>query len=168
MQHKLSGKILVVDDDKIFRNRLAKSLTSRGLEALEADNISSALEIAIKHKPKRAVLDLKMANESGLDLIKPLKEAVPGIQTIVLTGFGSIPTAVETLRLGAANYLAKPADADQIIDAFLEIPSKNQTLEDAQNEHIHKVLSDHDGNISQASKTLGIHRRSLQRKLSKN
>ena len=127
--------------------------------------------------PEFAVVDLKMPGKSGLELVKALREIDPSTKTIVLTGYGSIATAIDAVRLGATYYLSKPADADDIVAAFargeappLEPPDieyKAPSLARAEWEHINRVLSDCGGNISEAARRLGIHRRSLQRKLQK-
>jgi two-component system, response regulator RegA len=165
--------ILVVDDDLAFRERLVRAFRSRGLVARGAADVEAALALAREESPELAVVDLRMPGRSGLELVRELKAIDPATQVLVLTGYGSIATAVEAMRLGATGYLPKPADADEILAAFsrepgasappMEVPS----LARAEWEHIHRVLTDCGGNISQAARLLGIHRRSLQRKLSK-
>ena len=168
--------IVVVDDDQVFRNRLCRAFRDRGCEAHEADTKAECLQLATTVSPDLVLLDLKMPNLSGLDLIQDIKKVDPTITVIMLTGYGSIPTAMQALKLGADHYLAKPADADQILDAYMELstdatqrhtPTIVPSLARVEWEHIQRVLADCGGNISQAAKLLGIHRRSLQRKLSK-
>jgi two-component system, response regulator RegA len=168
--------IVVVDDDQVFRNRLCRAFRDRGCEAHEADTKAECLQLATSVSPDLVLLDLKMPNLSGLDLIQDIKKVDPTITVIMLTGYGSIPTAMQALKLGADHYLAKPADADQILDAYVELstdatqrptPTSVPSLARVEWEHIQRVLADCGGNISQAAKLLGIHRRSLQRKLSK-
>lgn len=168
-------KIMVVDDDRTFRDRLVSALSARQLQALGAASPSDARQLAEKFRPDRAVLDLRMPGGSGLDLVEELLELNPEMEIVVLTGYGSIATALEATRRGAVDYLAKPADADQILAAFDKNagaaappePQSAPSLARVEWEHIHRVLTDCEGNISQAARVLGIHRRSLQRKLSK-
>jgi len=168
--------VLVVDDDEIFRNRLCRAFRDRACEAHEAHTAQQTLELARNVSPDLVLLDLKMPGLSGLDLIQDIKKQDSTIAVIILTGYGSIPTAMQALKLGADHYLAKPADADQILDAYHQLdadsaakhtPTTVPSLARVEWEHIQRVLSDCDGNITQAAKLLGIHRRSLQRKLSK-
>ena len=171
--------IMLVDDDAIFRERLAKSFRNREYEVATANNCEEAVELARRDSPEFAVVDLRMPGRSGLELVKRLKQIDPSTRIIVLTGYGSIATAVDAIKLGATNYLSKPADADDIIATFSrgttaaiedtpsEAHSETPSLARAEWEHIHRVLSDCAGNISEAARRLGIHRRSLQRKLQK-
>ena len=169
-------KFLLVDDDEAFRTRLVKAFEKRGLEAVGAGSAAEALALVKRYVPQAAVIDLRMPGASGLELVSQLVILCPGIQTVVLTGYGSIATAVEAVRRGAINYLAKPLDADQILAAFEkkietvpQPPAADSTpsLARVEWEHIQRILHDCDGNISQAARTLGLHRRSLQRKLGK-
>jgi two-component system response regulator RegA len=168
-------KMLVVDDDATFRTRLAKALSSRGYETCDAGDAERAMEIARQENPHRAVVDLRMPGESGLHLVSKLVELDPDIEVIVMTGYGSIATAVEAMRRGAVDYLQKPCDADQIVAAF-DKERENETTETevvpslarVEWEHIQRVLTDCGGNISETARRLRIHRRSLQRKLFKS
>ncbi len=174
-------KLLVVDDDPIFRMRLMKAMSARGFASFGAANGDEALGVARTERPPAAVVDLKMPGMSGLDLVRRLNTIVPGIQVVVLTGYGSIATAVEAVRHGAVNYLTKPADAEQILAAFDREgegaaadasaaaggTDNPPSLARVEWEHIQRVLHDCEGNISLAARRLGLHRRSLQRKLSK-
>lgn len=167
-------KILVCDDDQIFRRRLVRALASRGYETIEATTPAEAIGFARRFKPQRAVLDLRMPQMGGLDLLQELIEIDVDIDVVILTGYGSIATAVEAVHRGAIDYLTKPADADQILASFdrdadyLPPAAAGQpSLARVEWEHIQRILSDCDGNISQAARRLGIHRRSLQRKLAK-
>jgi two-component system response regulator RegA len=172
--------LLLVDDDEVFRERLARAFRGRGFEVRTAGDVGLALSLAREDTPELAVVDLRMPGGSGLDLVRELKALDPSTEVVVLTGYGSIATAVEATKRGASNYLPKPADADDILQAFargrgdgdgesldpdgaLRAPS----LARAEWEHIHRVLGDCSGNISEAARRLGIHRRSLQRKLQK-
>ena len=167
--------VLIVDDDAIFRGRLARALESRGFDVRTAGDVPSGLALARQDSPELAVVDLRMPGGSGLELVKGLKEVDPATRIIVLTGYGSIATAVDATKLGATNYLPKPADADDILAAFERGAAPMSTTKDyqaptlarAEWEHIQRVLADCGGNISEAARRLGIHRRSLQRKLQK-
>ena len=169
--------ILLVDDSDEFRERLGRAFRDRGFDVRTASNYEDALMIAREQSPDRAVVDLRMPGKSGLELLRDLKQMDDSIEVLLLTGFGSIATAVDAVRLGATNVLTKPADADDILAAFergnsevdhpptfnVEVPSLART----EWEHIHRILADCNGNISEAARRLGIHRRSLQRKLQK-
>ncbi len=172
--------ILIVDDDEVYRNRLARAFVDRGYDTKTAGDFDAAVVAATADSPELAVVDLKMPGKSGLELVKALREIDPSTKIVMLTGYGSIATAIDAVRLGATYYLSKPADADDIIGAFargeappLEPPTPDSTdykapsLARAEWEHINRVLSDAGGNISEAARRLGIHRRSLQRKLQK-
>lgn len=167
-----SRTLLIVEDDSPLRERLVRAMRDRGFDALGVADHTAALEAARQDSPELALVDLKLPGESGLKVIRDLIELDPGTVVVVLTGYGSIATAVESIKLGAASYLTKPADADQIVAAFggtqpahdAEVPS----LARVEWEHIQRVLTDCRGNVSKAARLLGIHRRSLQRKLSKS
>ena len=164
--------MLIVEDDSPLRERLVRAMRDRGFDARGVADHASALDAARADSPELALVDLKLPGESGLQVIRDLKELDPATIVVVLTGYGSIATAVEAVKLGAAGYLTKPADADQIVAAFdgtapqhdAEVPS----LARVEWEHIQRVLTDCGGNVSRAARSLGIHRRSLQRKLSKH
>jgi two-component system response regulator RegA len=168
-------KFLVVDDDAAFRTRLVKALETRGLEAYAASNGADALELAATVKPQAAIVDMRMpGGMSGLDVVKELSGRYPEMQIVVLTGYGSIATAVDAVRLGAINYLQKPLDTDEILAAFEKdgdgaphASPDTPSLARVEWEHIQRVLTDCEGNISLAARRLGLHRRSLQRKLGK-
>jgi two-component system response regulator RegA len=169
--------ILIVDDDATFRARLARAFTDRGFEVRTASDATSAAALAAEESPELAVVDLRMPGQSGLELAQELLRIDPATKVVVLTGYGSIATAIEAMRLGAAHYLSKPADVDDILAAFarngaptLEPIGGERTtpaLARAEWEHLNRVLTDCGGNISEAARRLGIHRRSLQRKLKK-
>ena len=171
------ASILVVDDDETFRERLGRAFSDRGLDVRLAADAEEALASARADSPELAVVDLRMPGRSGLEVVRELKEIDPATNVVVLTGYGSIATAVEAVRLGATHYLTKPADADDVLAAFQRAtlpadeaprePEEVPSLARVEWEHIHRVLADCGGNISRAAKLLGIHRRSLQRKLSK-
>jgi two-component system response regulator RegA len=166
--------ILVVDDDVPFRTRLSKAFADRGYDVRAAADYDEAMTAARADTPELAVVDLRLPGRSGLELVRDLKELDAATNVLVLTGYGSIATAVQSVRLGATSYLTKPVDADQILAAFDGAPATEdgaapaQPLARVEWEHIQRVLSDCGGNVSQAARVLGLHRRSLQRKLSKN
>jgi two-component system response regulator RegA len=169
--------LLIVDDDAVFRERLARAFRARDYEVRTAADFDEALALARADSPEMAVIDLRMPGRSGLELTRELHALDPATRILVLTGYGSIATAIEAVRLGATYYLSKPADADDVLAAFargesppLEPPPADYvapSLARAEWEHINRVLSDCGGNVSEAARRLGIHRRSLQRKLQK-
>ncbi|MEO7134844.1 MAG: response regulator [Vicinamibacterales bacterium] len=167
-----SRTMLIVDDDTAFRERLVRAMRDRGFAATGAPDHASALAAARQDSPELAVVDLRLPGESGLTTVRDLKALDPATVVVVLTGFGSIATAVESIQLGAASYLTKPTDADRIVAAFSGTRANRATdvpsLARVEWEHIQRVLADCDGNVSQAARMLGLHRRSLQRKLSKD
>lgn len=166
---------LLVDDDELFRERLARALAQRGFVVFTAANHDEALAVASRASLDRAVVDLRMPGKSGLEVVRGLKQLDEELEVLVLSGFGSIATAIEAVKLGATNFLPKPADLDDIMNAFDSSPEEKNVMEAhevpslarAEWEHIHRVLSDCGGNVSEAARRLGIHRRSLQRKLRK-
>jgi two-component system response regulator RegA len=166
--------LLIVDDDGPFRTRLMRAFRDRGFDVAGAESFDEALALAQVDTPELALVDLRLPGKSGLELVKALKELDATTRVVVLTGYGSIATAVDSVKLGATSYLTKPVDADQILIAFEGTePAERSTpmaqpLARVEWEHIQRVLADCDGNLSQAARVLGIHRRSLQRKLSKN
>ncbi len=169
--------ILIVDDDERFREQLARALSRRGFEVREATDHESAMEAAHKESPELAVVDLRMPGKSGLEVLRDLIALDENTRVVVLTGYGSIATAVEAMRLGAANYLPKPADAHDILAAFaradapplvgIEEDFEAPSLERTEWEHIQRVMAECEGNISRAARRLRIHRRTLQRKLAR-
>lgn len=170
--------ILLVDDDERLRSRMARAFEERGYEVQQAEGYDDAIAIARRESTELAVVDLRMPGKSGLELVRELHRIDPATKIVVLTGYGSIATALEAVRLGATHYLTKPADVDEIIAAFGRGEARDggeASLETAATpslarvewEHIQRVLTDCDGNITKASERLGIHRRSLQRKLAK-
>jgi len=165
--------LLVVDDDDAFRMRLVRAFRDRGFDVAGAASHDEAVASATADSPELALVDLRLPGRSGLDVVQALKAIDLTTRIVVLTGYGSIATAVESMRLGATSYLTKPVDADQILAAFEGSPLATatgavQSLARVEWEHIQRVLADCDGNVTQAARRLGIHRRSLQRKLFKN
>ncbi len=172
-----AGSILLVDDEQLFRERLAKAFTKRGFMVYQAADYDEALELIRMHRPSMAVVDLRMPGKSGLEVIRDGLAVHQEIKIVVLTGYGSIATAIDAIRLGAHNYIPKPADVGDIITSFtrepdldIEITERDivpPSLARTEWEHINRVLADCDGNVSETAKRLGIHRRTLQRKLYK-
>ncbi|MDR4517264.1 MAG: response regulator transcription factor [Nitrosomonas sp.] len=167
--------LLVVDDDKIFCDVLAKAMTKRGFNVHTTHTIEDALAQAEAATPEYAIVDLKLSSESGLVLVEKLKALDPGTRIVMLTGYASIATAVEAIKLGATHYLAKPVDADEIMTAFERTSGETDTPISANPlsvgrlewEYIHRILTENDNNISVTAKVLNMHRRTLQRKLAK-
>ena len=173
----MAESILIIDDEDLFRDRLVRAFRNRGFTVYAAANYDEGIEMIGQHHPQMAVVDLKMPGRSGLDLIADGRKIHPELRCVVLTGYGSIATATEATKLGALYYLPKPADVEDILRAFADDPTLHIEMkeEDFQApslarmewEHINRVLQDCGGNISATAKKLGIHRRSLQRKLQK-
>ena len=169
--------ILVVDDDERLRERLGRALEARGYAVRMAGDYDQALAVARESLPEMAVVDLRMPGPSGLELIRALKDLDPETRIVVLTGYGSIATTIDAMRLGAVYYLQKPADADDVLGAFAraEAPPTGglaqdvdpPSLERVKWEHVSRVLADCGGNVSEAARKLKLHRRSLQRMLQK-
>lgn len=169
--------VLIVDDDEVFRDRLGRAFADRNFDVRKAANHTQALESAQHDSPEWAIVDLKMPGQSGLEVVRDLLKIDAHTKIVILTGYGSIATAIDAVRLGALNYLQKPADVDDIIAAFSR--GEAEPMEGAQHEyqapslaraeweHINRVLADCSGNISEAARRLDIHRRTLQRKLEK-
>ncbi len=173
--------LLIIDDDATFGRVLARALGSRGFEVITAVNADEARALTRRHQPRYCVLDLKLGEENGLRLIPDLQRLVPDMRILLLTGYASIATAVEAIKRGAHDYLAKPVDADAVVralvdgdgphaddDEVLDAPEAPLALRRLEWEHIHRVLTECDGNISETARRLGMHRRTLQRKLSKH
>lgn len=168
-------RFLIVDDDEMFTRVLSRAIKRRGFETCVAGSAEQALQQLETFTPDFATLDLKMDGASGISLIPTLVKQNPDMKILILTGYASISTAVEAIKLGATDYLAKPADADQILaklqhsepDPDIEIADKPMSVGRLEWEHIQKVLTEHDGNVSATARALGMHRRTLQRKLQK-
>jgi two-component system response regulator RegA len=173
--------ILLVDDDERLRSRMARAFEERDYEVQQAEEYETAVAIAERESTEYAVVDLRMPGKSGLEVVRELHRIDTATKIVVLTGYGSIATALEAVRLGATHYLTKPADVDEVIASFErgtepddadastaqgEAP-ETPSLARVEWEHIQRVLTDCGGNITKAAEKLGIHRRSLQRKLSK-
>jgi len=170
-----TNTILLVDDDEIFCQVMQRALTRRGYTVDAFQSVSNGITAAKNTVYAKAIVDLKIAQDSGLNLIKELKRINQDMDIIMLTGYSSISTAVESIKHGALNYFCKPVEVDDILQAFAKnesnhiniIPEAPPSLERLEWEHIQKTLQDNDGNISLTARVLGMHRRTLQRKLQK-
>jgi two-component system, response regulator RegA len=168
--------LLVVEDDDAFARTLVRSFERRGYRVLRAAGREAARELLREHSPGYAVVDLKLANgDSGLACVQGLHEHDPKMVIVVLTGYASIATAVEAIKLGARHYLAKPANTDDIEDAFsraqgdteVELTERQTSIKTLEWERIHETLAETGFNISETARRLGMHRRTLARKLEK-
>jgi two-component system, response regulator RegA len=166
-------RYLVIEDDAVFRTRLVDALQKRGNLAWGADSIGSATELLRQQRIDRCIVDLRIGTESGMDALRTIRSQAPEARAVMLTGFGNIPSAMQAMQAGAVHYLTKPVSVDEILQAFEgdkaeELHAKRlPSLDQVEWEYIHKVLAMHEGNITKAAQALGMHRRSLQRKLAK-
>lgn len=168
---------LLLEDDDAFRERLARALAAREVRVLAVPGLTQARVAWTETRLDGAIVDLRLDDGDGLTAVRELHAAHPGLPIVVLTGFGSIATALKAVRCGARDYLTKPADPDQILAALrgervsrdnpLEVPAETPSLDRVEWEHIQRVLADCGGNISQTARLLGLDRRTLQRKLGK-
>lgn len=172
--HYTITSMLIVDDDLHFSRVLHRSLSKHNISCHCARNRQEAIALAEQHIPNAITLDLRLDEDSGLSLIPLLSNACPDARIVMLTGYASIPTAVEAIKQGAHNYLHKPATLQELINAFAnqgETPSIKDdsvmSIDRMEWEHIQRVLNEHDGNISATARALNMHRRTLQRKLQK-
>jgi len=177
-QNELSSDLptlLLVEDDQLFCQVMGEALTKRGFNVQIASNVDEGIALSEKTAPEFAVVDLNMPGRSGLVLVKHLIDIDSHTRVVMLTGFASIATAVEAIKLGAIHYLAKPVDADEVVAAFyrkegdvgVDVNIQPFSVNRMEWEHIQKVLNDHKGNITATARALGMHRRTLQRKLQK-
>ena len=177
-QKKLSEfndkSLLIVDDDYPFRERLARAMEKKGFEVSQAESVKKGIETVKTKKPTFAVVDLRLNDGNGLEIVKVIQNSNPNSRIIMLTGYGNISTAVAAIKQGAIDYLAKPADADDVEKALLADP--NRKAEPPENpmsadrvkwEHIHRVFELCNRNVSETARRLKMHRRTLQRILSK-
>ena len=169
-----AGRLLLVDDDQSFRQRLELTLSRRGYDVAAADSLASARQLAAQVKPTHAVLDMKLDDGSGLELVGELRAQRPDIRIVMLTGYGNLTTAVAAIKAGAVDYLAKPADPDDIIKALSaygdsrpEPPEDPMSADRVRWEHIQRVYELCDRNVSETARRLKMHRRTLQRILAK-
>lgn len=173
---KESNGLLLVDDDAVFREVLARALERRGFAVSSAGDPKTALEAGRQFALDFAVVDLCLGSESGLALIEHLLALNPSMRIVVLTGYASVATAVEAIKLGAKHYLTKPTEPDEIVAAFqreegdssVPLTPSPLSVRRLEWEYIQKVLRQHEGNVSAAARALGMHRRTLQRKLRKH
>ena len=172
------GRLMVVDDDAVFNRVLARALAARGFTIESASSLDQAMALLARpaaEAPDYAVVDLNLAGSSGLKLIGALRAANGACRILILTGYASIATAVDAVKLGASQYLAKPVDTDTIVKALIDdddpddeaTSDKTLSVPRLEWEHIQRVLIEHDGNVSATARALKMHRRTLQRKLSK-
>jgi two-component system response regulator RegA len=166
--------LLLVDDDKAFLTRLERAMEKRGFTVRSADNVKDGLSAVEAHAPAFAVVDLRLEDGNGLDVVSALHRRRPDARAVVLTGYGNIATAVTAVKLGAVDYLSKPADADDVINALLALggdqprpPDNPMSADRVRWEHIQRVYELCDRNVSETARRLNMHRRTLQRILAK-
>jgi len=166
--------LLIVDDDNPFRQRLARAMEKKGFEVTQAEGVKHGIEILKDKKPSFAVVDLRLRDGNGLEVVKVLQNSNSDSRIVMLTGYGNIPTAVAAIKQGAIDYLAKPADADDVEKALLADPKLNalppenpMSADRVKWEHIHRVFELCNRNVSETARRLKMHRRTLQRILSK-
>ena len=166
--------LLIVDDDNPFRDRLARAMEKKGFQVIQAEGVKKGIESVKIKKPGFAVIDLRLNDGNGLDVVQKIQEVNPSSRIIMLTGYGNIPTAVAAIKEGAIDYLAKPADAEDVEKALLANPSKKaappenpMSADRIKWEHIHRVFELCNRNVSETARRLKMHRRTLQRILSK-
>ena len=166
--------LLIVDDDRPFLTRLARAMESRGFAVVTAETVESGLSAIATNPPAFAVIDMRLADGSGLDVISELKARRPDARGVILTGYGNIVTAVTAVKLGAFDYLAKPADADEVYSVLMatqhdkaELPENPMSADRVRWEHIQRVYELCSRNVSETARRLNMHRRTLQRILAK-
>ncbi len=166
--------LLIVDDDNPFRDRLARSMEKKGFKVTQTESVKSAIQQARENKPAFAVIDLRLGDGNGLEVVNEIRKSKKESRIIMLTGYGNIPTAVAAIKAGAIDYLAKPANAEDIERALLADPSKKayppkdpMSADRIKWEHIHRVFELYNRNVSETARRLKMHRRTLQRILSK-
>ena len=166
--------LLIVDDDNPLRDRLARAMEKKGFQVSQAESVKKGVESVSKQKFAFAVVDLRLGDGNGLEIVKEIQKSNSNSRVVMLTGYGNIPTAVAAIKQGAIDYLAKPADADDVERALLADPNKNAAPPDnpmsadrVKWEHIHRVFELCNRNVSETARRLKMHRRTLQRILSK-
>ena len=167
-------KLLIVEDDKAFRTRLTLSMERRGFNVIAAESVETAGLLAAEHRPRYAVLDMRLTDGNGLDLVPTLRHLRPDVRVIILTGYGNLASAVAAVKAGAVDYLAKPADPEEIVKALLteegekpQPPENPMSADRVKWEHIQRVYELCDRNVSETARRLNMHRRTLQRILAK-
>jgi two-component system response regulator RegA len=170
-----SRSLLIVDDDQPFRSRLARAMERRGFDVVAVDSVALGVEVAQESAPVFAVVDLRLGDGSGLDVVAALRDARPEARIVVLTGYGNIATAVAAVKAGAVDYLPKPADADAVEAALLADgrplpppPENPMSADRVRWEHIQRVFEQCERNVSETARRLKMHRRTLQRILNKH
>ena len=168
-------RLLIVDDDAPLRNRLARGMEQRGFTTMVAEGVSDGIDLGTENPPAYAVVDLRLEDGNGLDVVQALRSARPDIRIVILTGYGNIATAVRAVKAGAVDYLPKPADADAVAAALLETdrplpppPEDPMSADRVRWEHIQRVFEQCDRNVSETARRLKMHRRTLQRILNKH
>lgn len=168
------ASLLLVDDDEVFLRRLARAMEKRGFAVETAPSVAAGKAIAAARPPAYAVIDLRLDDGNGLDVVETLREARPDSRIVVLTGYGAIATAVAAVKIGATDYLSKPADADDVVRALLssgdvlpDPPENPMSADRVRWEHIQRVYEQCDRNVSETARRLSMHRRTLQRILAK-
>lgn len=171
-------KLLIIEDDVSFAATLARRMSKYGFSCQQVHQADQALHACLQQKPDCILLDMKLAADNGLRLIKPIRAMLPKVKIVLLTGFASVATAVQAMRLGADDYLAKPVNTQMLLTALdteqvpnntidTDIGSDTMSTERVEWEHINQVLNSNGGNVSATARQLGMHRRTLQRKLQK-
>jgi two-component system response regulator RegA len=173
----LSGdrRVLIVDDDAPLRHRLARAMEQRGFATIVAASVAEGIELGSDNPPAYAVVDLRLEDGNGMDVVQALRAARPDIRIVILTGYGNIATAVRAIKAGAVDYLTKPVDADTVAAALLETerplpppPEEPMSADRVRWEHIQRVFEQCDRNVSETARRLKMHRRTLQRILNKH
>jgi two-component system response regulator RegA len=166
--------LLILDDDKPFLSRLARAMEARGFQVVTAESVREGMEAIERQAPAFAIVDMRLSDGNGLDVISKLKAKRPDARGVILTGYGNITTAVTAVKLGAFDYLAKPADADEIYGALLatrndkaEVPENPMSADRVRWEHIQRIYELCGRNVSETARRLNMHRRTLQRILAK-
>ena len=166
--------LLLVDDDNPFRERLARAMEKKGFEVIQAEGVKKGIDAVKTKKPAFAVVDLRLNDGNGLEVVKEIQKSNENSRIVMLTGYGNIPTAVSAIKQGAIDYMAKPADADDVEKALLADPNKKaeppenpMSADRVKWEHIHRVFELCNRNVSETARRLKMHRRTLQRILSK-
>jgi len=166
--------LLIVDDDNPLRDRLARAMEKRGFKVIQADSVKQGINQARNTPPEFAVVDLRLGDGSGLEVVKEIRKLKKDSKVVMLTGYGNIPTAVAAVKAGAIDYIPKPADADDVENALLALPEAKaippkdpMSADRVKWEHIHRVFELCNRNVSETARRLKMHRRTLQRILSK-